>query len=179
MDGDGNARKRQRRNAIRPNSMEAQAIRAIADEYTTRTAIGLVENLHIIEEPEEIIIAQMQPSFSFICSAPQDTTAVAAPVMAMEFPGCVTSSTVHHMFPNIDDVPLAECRPSNDLDDALSFTVSGSSLAVATAVPVDESAVCVDDVLLDETGSDVDEDAHVYEELDTIIEELTDASTTP
>lgn len=160
MDEDGNARKRQRRNAIRPNSLEAQAIRAIADEYTTRTAVEAVENLHILEDTEEIIIAQMHLGSSIICTTHNPSVAIAAPCAVISSPNQspieITTSTVQHIFPAINEIPLAECRHSNELDDILSF--HGSAVAVATAVPVDEVALCVvDDILLNEVESDVDE----------------------
>lgn len=152
MEVEGNARKRQRRNAIRPNSIEAQAIRTIADEYTTRSAIEVVENLSITDDnnDDEVIIAQMQPSLSF------STATVQPPSVAVAAPAPRSSNAIAILFPDVEEVPFVECRrESSDIETYREL------LAVATAVPVNQSpsddlmgSVCVSQVIFGDEDED-------------------------
>lgn len=167
MDTDGNARKRRRRNAIRPNSLEAQAIREIADDYRNRVAVEAVENLRIADGCSESVVSADSSSPPPVASAVATSIQSSSPGTALSAPASLYSpaliATVVNVFQGVDDddVPLAECHRDSDDTDPGSPTgeipSNDDDVIVATAVRIDDTIVSAEGVHLIEGGEGSDE----------------------
>eukprot|EP00602_Paraphysomonas_sp_CaronLab_P006972 CAMPEP_0185024004 /NCGR_PEP_ID=MMETSP1103-20130426/6882_1 /TAXON_ID=36769 /ORGANISM="Paraphysomonas bandaiensis, Strain Caron Lab Isolate" /LENGTH=165 /DNA_ID=CAMNT_0027556835 /DNA_START=143 /DNA_END=640 /DNA_ORIENTATION=- len=126
MDDFGNERKRQRRNAIRPNSIEAMAIREIAEEYTNRSAVEAVQSLSI--DSSEIRLAQASAS-SGDGGSPQSAAASSASHVSSLFP-LVADST-----PVVAEVSLCDDN-SSEVSDNQSPVLASASPVEIRVIPV-------------------------------------------